>query len=62
MIKRKYPNTFVCLFIAAVSVACVLSQYVQAAPKDVAADVGRSNPFDRIEIAKRTVPAVAMAS
>lgn len=60
MSRRKYSKMLVCLFIITV-LSCVYPECAQAAPKDVAVDVGRSNPFAKIEIAKKAMPQVVLS-
>lgn len=59
MSRWKYSKIFVRLFIIAVF-SCIYPEYALAESKDAAADVGRSNPFAKIEIAKKAVPQITL--
>ena len=62
MSKKKYLNTLVYLFIIGVFLSCVHPKAAQSAPKDGTIDVGRSNPFAKIEMTPKNMSQVVLGS
>ncbi len=62
MSRYRYSKTILWLFITGVLLLSIHSDYVQAVPKDATVDVGRSNPFAKIEMAKKAVQQIAFSA
>ncbi len=62
MSRYRYFKTILWLFITGVLLLSVRSEYTQAVPKDGTIDVGRSNPFAKIEMAKKAMPQIAFSA
>jgi len=62
MSRYRYFKTILWLFITGVLLLSVHSEYAMAIPKDATVDVGRSNPFAKIEMSKKAMPQVAFSA
>jgi len=62
MSRYTYFKTSLWLIITGVMLFNVCSDYVMAEPKDAAVDIGRSNPFAKIEMAKKTIPQIPVVA
>jgi len=62
MSRYRYFKTILWLFITGVLLLSVHSEYARAIPKDATVDVGRSNPFAKIEMGKKAMPQVAFSA
>ena len=61
MSKRKYSKNLLYLFLAGVFILLLLAEIGQAVAKEGAVDVGRGNPFDKIEMVKKAVPQIMLS-
>jgi type II secretory pathway component GspD/PulD (secretin) len=61
MSRYRYFKTILWLFITGVLLLSVQSEYVMAIPKDATVDLGRSNPFAKIDMGKKAVSQIVFS-
>ena len=62
MSRNKYFKAIFWLFATGILLLSVCSECALGEPKDETVDVGRGNPFAKIEMAKKAMPQIAFST